>query len=78
MMQKEIRAQRMVRNQLDFNLEHRIFDTDQWHRCKKQNKMIKVDRNEAYGLYYTEDGERIDHRVIEISHTNDYYNKWVD
>ena len=60
----------MVRNQL----EHRIYDTDQWHRCKRQTKVIKVDRNEDYGLYYTEDGERIDQRVIEISHTNDYYN----
>ena len=44
-------------------------------RCKNQRKTIKVDRNVNYGLYYTEDGERIDQRVIEISHTNDYYNK---
>ena len=34
---------------------------------------MKVDRNEDYGLYYTEDGKHIDQGVVEIVHTNDYY-----
>ena len=60
----------------DINLSKEYFTLiNDTYRCKKKRKTIKVDRNEAYGLYYTEDGERLDQRVIEISHANDYYNK---
>ena len=42
-------------------------------RWQKERNMVKVDRNVNYGLYYTEDGDRIDQGVDEIVHTNDYY-----
>ena len=34
---------------------------------------MKADINHVYGLYYHEDGERVDERVDEIIDTNDYY-----
>ena len=32
---------------------------------------MKKDVNDVYGLYYHEDGERVDERVDEIVDTND-------
>jgi len=43
-------------------------------RCmKRKRNIMKVDRNEDYGFYYTAGGERLDQGVDEIVHTNDYY-----
>ena len=40
---------------------------------KRKRNIMKVDRNEDYGFYYTEGGKRIDQGVVEIVDTNDNY-----
>ena len=40
---------------------------------KRRRNIIKVDRNEDYGFYYTPGGKRIDQGVVEIVDTNDNY-----
>ena len=40
---------------------------------KREKKMEKQNKNNIYGLYFTEDGEAIDQRTVEIVDVNEYY-----
>ena len=41
-------------------------------RQKEEQKKFKVEKNDLYGLYYTDDGDRIDQRT-EFEDQNVYY-----
>ena len=40
---------------------------------KREKKMEKQNKNNIYGLYFTEDGEAIDQRTVEVVDVNEYY-----
>ena len=50
-----------------------IFCCRSWLKKKKGKQMEKQDQNNIYGLYYTEDGHKIDQGTVEVVDVNDYY-----
>jgi len=42
-------------------------------RRQKEKNMVKVDRNNDYGYYYSPEGEHLDEGRVEMVDTNDYY-----
>ena len=50
-----------------------MFCCKRWLKKSKGKRIEKQDRNNIYGLYYTEDGQKIDHGNVEVMDVNDYY-----